>query len=382
MKIRSKYPLDKLKFIIDDVVVNLRNTDLKCDSFLAKSQVEDMLQSGEFKRTFTDALKEQLKKQGEAKLNEAIVESPTNMEITSTPMSVSFSQTSNLDITESAVNVFLDGTVYNTLNGYVRGDDFEIDFPEADDSTNHYVQLFITNYVFKTAIDQMYQSGLLSIQLAQDNFPDVLPCHLDTKSLSAFIPGLEQKYGDQPMRVSCSNKADVTPHVEIVDGKLNAQIATSCELFVWNGESDWTLVATVSPTFDATAAMGVLNPENTIAISIERARVTNVEVVSSDIPELNTEYIQVGLNLILDIFVPYTLEIPIPEIPLVTLTNPELSAHDGYISLFANEDATNLKKYHPLANSNTAEYVFHHASGASTLSVFGGFLLVLIALLF
>jgi len=385
MKISSSYPIDRLNFNVYDVVVDIRNEDLKCDSFLAKSEVNSMLKSGAFRNMFAGTLADNLKAQGEQTLNSVVSESVTNMAIPGTPLSVDYTQTNNLIFTTNAITVSLDGTIYSTAKGYIPRDPIELSLPDGDPLSASDVQIFISNYLFNTALQELYEEKLLALTLTHDSIPDLdmLPYKLDTKSLSALIPGLEDKYGDQPVYLNCYNQEGVLPQVTLGDGKINGNVAITCEVYAQNAEtSEWNLAVTINSGINIVAAIGVMSEDNTLALTIERASAYDVQVTSPELEVQGTEYLQVGLNLVLDIFLPYTHFVPLPTIPQITLENPQVFTRDGYLSMDSSGSSTTFTGYHPMPNSNTADYIIHKTNDASRLAFIGTILVALIALLF
>jgi len=385
MKISSTYPIDRLNFNVYDVLVILRNEDLKCDSFLAKSEVSSMLKSGAFKAMFSDALAGQLKAQGEQTLNSVVGQAVTNMALPGTPLSIDYTLTNNLVYTPNGITVSLDGTIYSTAKGYIPRDPVELILPDGDPLSASDIQIFISHYLFNTALQELYEEKLLALTLTHESIPDLdmLPYKLDTKSLSALIPGLEDKYGDQPVSLNCYNKEGVAPQLSIAQGKIDGKVAISCEVYVQDAETaEWIQALTINSGINVVSSIGVISEDNTLAITMERASASDVEVISNDLPVEATEYLQVGLNLVLDIFLPYTHYLPLPTIPQITLQNPEVFTKDGYISMASGGNPTTFTGYHPMPNSNTADYIIHKTSDSSRLAFIGTLLVALIALLF
>lgn len=262
---------------------------------------------------------------------------------------------SNLELTNTFDNI----TVDYSLNSapVIKNKTLEIAFgavmgdvtPEANYTYNG------TKYVVPHAfygeapiygfLNQYLIDGLFEILQKQNKLKIFVPAELvqtalfslDVNGISKFIPQISQKYNATD-KVDLNVSSLAAPQIGFKDQKLKAAFNFAIDFQVRNpSQSETKTESAAALNFKLNADLGFSVQNAKLQIKVKSVEFTDVQVISSNIGEINTEKIKSNLNLNINIVLliystfNYDLGIFLPKIAGISLNQTTVLPHDGYL---------------------------------------------------
>lgn len=109
-------------------------------------------------------------------------------------LALDFSFTTNPDISDSTMALYLNGTIFNNSRGYDIPTS-EVTDVAIDKQSQGQVQMALSHYTADSFLLTLFEAQLLEMLLTNDTLGE-LPIPLTTTYLDGLLPGLVSVYGD------------------------------------------------------------------------------------------------------------------------------------------------------------------------------------------
>lgn len=196
-------------------------------------------------------------------------------------------------------------------------------------------EIFISDFMFNTALYTLYTEGLLNFAVSQSQLPPSMQYLLNTNEWKLAVPALYRAFPNSPMQLVFS--PDASPFVN-----FSASEAASATLpgfmtvnIVGNGTA-FVLQGTVNLDLNISVSSGT----NTIHVAVESVSVV-FDLYSSNIGSFSTIELRSIINTVLAVGIPIVNKmlspgLTIPTIKGLSLINPQLIWNDGFFMIGSN----------------------------------------------
>jgi len=203
--------------------------------------------------------------------------------------------------------------------------------------------MFIADYVMNSGLANSWANGLLTWTLPADFETYNLPVRtFITDDFVQWFPDIVNKYqAGSKIQVKCSD-VDVMPTVKSTDTAIEGFEHTSCMMSVMDNASG-TYIDIMSFTSDFNWK-GKLELENgnMIKLVAHEGTASNVVIVMSTMADVTSEMLTTMLNQWMTTMMPMMSSFRLPIGEFVTLINPVISYHMGYVQLVSNAKFTSM----------------------------------------
>jgi hypothetical protein len=194
---------------------------------------------------------------------------------------------------------------------------------------------FFNQYLIDGFFDVMQFEGKLKGFVPSELVQTAL-FSLDVKGVSKFLPTLSNKYNASD-KVDLNISSLTTPQISFKDQKLKAAFNFAVDILVRNSQNENITEIAASLNFKLIADLGFSLQNAKLKIKVKSIEFTDVQVISSNIGEIDTEKMKSNLNLNVNIILliystfNYDLGIFLPKIAGISLNQTTIVTHDGYL---------------------------------------------------
>ena len=274
-----------------------------------------------------------------ADINALLATIPFSMELPYASVGINYALTQSPLIFTDHIAFLVNGTFYDSSYAYenppIPGPAI---LPYIDYNAPEDIQIFISDYVFNSALYALYSYNG-NIIVDNSYVPSQSPIKLDTDSLDILFPGLYDYYapGNHEAQLDCGFAAP-QPAIAITNEALLGNLTGSCIIQVLSSNG-WDNALTLTSTISFSAQASLDN--FIIYLNIVDFTFGAVKISDSNIEGIDENDVTEAFNNIAMLFIPEIQEtilsngIPLPNIPFLDLTSTKVTLYPGYIKIGA-----------------------------------------------
>lgn len=272
----------------------------------------------------------------QAALDDAVATVPGFIVIPNTTFGVDYQITQNPKVTSNYLTVYINGTFYDGTKPFaVPPVNPPRDFPEFDAESGHHIQAFISEYVLNTGLYQVFQSGIMKVNVTNDMMPPEAGIKFSTKWLKQFIPNIYNYYNEST-NITMELKVVSNPVVTISKGAMKVSAGTQLAFYFFDNDNVTQIVQAQS-TLEVNANVTLANW--TAKPNIISAAFGPFTIEKSNVGELTGDKFQQGFNILflfaIGGFNAQFQPIVLPQVPGVSLETSAVTYEEGHIRIQA-----------------------------------------------
>ena len=293
------------------------------------------------KKAITKAVNNIVKNQSDTLLKKAVEMIPPYVSINNKGYAIDYTFISPPTIKDN----FLLFNSYGSLVNKNNPDTMTRHFPLAKNvppytKSGKQVQLYITDYVFNTALYTLYHTNSLEITVTPEMVPQTLPVKLNTNWLSTLIWGIDKTFGKE---VQCEVDAKVrdSPMISFNEKFVELKLPTEIVVNARINETNYVLKQAVKIHSDFTVNVDFhIMEEGNITTVIHSIKMNNTKLNESAVSEANADAIEGGFNMIASLLIPSfnsylkkMLNVTLPSVKGIKFNDMTVSHFTNYIAV-------------------------------------------------
>jgi putative Mn2+ efflux pump MntP len=269
-------------------------------------------------------------------LDTAVASVPGFIVLPNSTIGVDYQITTKPKITSNYLTVYINGTFYDGASTFtVPPVPQPRDFPEFDTESGHHVQTFVSEYVLNTALYQVFDKGMMKINVTNDMMPPEAGIQFGTEWLKKFIPNINN-YFNTSTNVTMGLNVVSNPLVTISQRTMKVNAETQLAFYYFDKDNVTTIVQ-LQANLEVNANVSLANW--TIKPYIVNATFGKFTVLKSNVGNVTGDIFQQGFNILFlfaiggfnDQFKP----IDLPKVPGVSLETSTVTFEEGHVRIQA-----------------------------------------------
>lgn len=348
------FKVDQLHFAVGGVHVEISGIFGKIESWIINTFFKDL------SKVVEDAVNAVLQKEVAGGLGDVLNISQDQLPLTEDDQEyfVKFDFPEFLHINYSLTHApeFKVDHIYMPLNGTIYSNKTEtsphhfasdVKLPEFDANNTDGIQLFLSNYVFETALYALYKDNILKANISTSMLPKGFPFKLDTSSLNFLFPHLKKHFGkNQPCYFTCDvNDPDFD--IEIIPSGASQMLPLDCQLFAFDTKkNDYSLAVEITTDFNFTSLIHLNSTSHKVFFNLTESKISNTKIAKTNIGDFAIEFFEVKVNFALTTskaaFNEFLAKrgIPIPDVPNTIFDNSTVALKKDYVEITFNPTFT------------------------------------------